>query len=591
MKRLAPLVLCCALFLSGQAVSAVTATVEYGGAHGFAFVPGEVEVAAGDSVEFVDLDGGGSTLHTVLFPGEAPHNEDTYTRVFPTPGSFSYVCGVHGASMSGVVNVLGPISGKVVQDLDGDEVQDAGEAGIDGVEVDLDLNNDSVPDLTTITTGGGNYSFANVEPGTHKITIEEPVGTVYTGPSQQVITHGYETSGGSNFFVAPPAGTISGKVWADEDGSGTPSGGETGVEGITVKLDLDRDGILEATTTTNIEGEYQFLNRAPGDYRIDYVKPGDRANTGPRPRDVTATSGNQLSNQDFFMRLATARITGFVFNDGNGNGAADAGETGLGGITVFLDQNANGVVDDGERTASSIDGAYTFGQLTAGLYTVNIAVPSGFEAFGTRPRSVALGAGQESTGHDFFARQVPLPPPPEEQPLLPAPDQGTDPDAPDLVFETTRNGTAGNDRMNGTSGNDRIDGKAGNDVIRGLGGADVLFGSGGRDTLLGGTGLDTLFGGLGNDTLDGGSDNDILNGGPGNDALRGGSGNDRLNGQGGNDRLDGGRGRDRLSGGAGRDAINAADGQRDTVSCGSGRDSARVDEVDRVSGCESVRRS
>lgn len=79
-------------------------------------------------------------------------------------------------------------------------------------------------------------------------------------------------------------------------------------------------------------------------------------------------------------------------------------------------------------------------------------------------------------------------------------------------------------------------------------------------------------------------------GGAGNDRLRGGPGWDCLYGERGNDRISGGPGYDRLYGAAGDDRLSAADGERDVVSCGSGRDYAVVDAVDRVgSDCERVR--
>jgi Ca2+-binding RTX toxin-like protein len=100
--------------------------------------------------------------------------------------------------------------------------------------------------------------------------------------------------------------------------------------------------------------------------------------------------------------------------------------------------------------------------------------------------------------------------------------------------------------LSGTVRADRLTGTSANDVLYGLGGADVLLGRQGNDV---------LYGGRGNDVLDGGPGVDRLFGGPGNDTLR------------------------------------ARDGRRDLVDCGTGRDVAIVDRVDRVSGCEVVRRS
>jgi hypothetical protein len=44
------------------------------------------------------------------------------------------------------------------------------------------------------------------------------------------------------------------------------------------------------------------------------------------------------------------------------------------------------------------------------------------------------------------------------------------------------------------------------------------------------------------------------------------------------------------NGRAGNDHINARNGVRETVSCGTGNDTATVDRGDRVQGCEHVRR-
>ena len=111
-----------------------------------------------------------------------------------------------------------------------------------------------------------------------------------------------------------------------------------------------------------------------------------------------------------------------------------------------------------------------------------------------------------------------------------------------------------------------------------------------RDTLVGNLGGDRLIGRGGNDVLRGLDGDDCLDGGAGNDRLFGGRGNDRLSGGAGSDSLDGGPGSDVIAGGPGNDTIGARDGTRDTIQCGAGRDTVRADRIDRVSGCERVRR-
>jgi RTX calcium-binding nonapeptide repeat (4 copies) len=137
------------------------------------------------------------------------------------------------------------------------------------------------------------------------------------------------------------------------------------------------------------------------------------------------------------------------------------------------------------------------------------------------------------------------------------------------------------------------------DVVRGTVFGDRLVGGDGDDLLKGATGDDCLEGGAGSDVLDGGSGDDRLSGASGNDRLIGGSGNDKLTGSRGKDRLSGGQGDDTLSpgdgkdtilAGGGNDTINASDGTRETVDCGSGRDTVRADRRDHLIHCEKVTR-
>jgi len=76
--------------------------------------------------------------------------------------------------------------------------------------------------------------------------------------------------------------------------------------------------------------------------------------------------------------------------------------------------------------------------------------------------------------------------------------------------------------------------------------------------------------------------------------MAGQNGTDHVDGAAGNDLLDdqklGGKGRDELIGGSGGDNIRAADRTVDTIECGTGRDTARIDVHDGQRGCERVRR-
>jgi hypothetical protein len=141
----------------------------------------------------------------------------------------------------------------------------------------------------------------------------------------------------------------------------------------------------------------------------------------------------------------------------------------------------------------------------------------------------------------------------------------------------------------------------------GDGGPGGDYGTGDPTEPLGGRGcLTAIVGTNAPDRLVGDEDGEVIfgfdaadriRGSRGHDCLIGGKGGDRLKGEAGKDRLTGGRGNDVLLGGAdanaydagpGRDFVNARNGKRELVRCGSGRDRARVDGRDRIRSCERV---
>jgi hypothetical protein len=118
-----------------------------------------------------------------------------------------------------------------------------------------------------------------------------------------------------------------------------------------------------------------------------------------------------------------------------------------------------------------------------------------------------------------------------------------------------------------------------------------IHGTGHADTFAGSPGPDRFDAGLGNDTIGGGGGDDELDGGLGHDRVAGDAGNDRVIGGHDDDTVDGGPGTDALFGDrvqcvyfcpSGNDAMLARDGERDSVECGAGADTAQVDAVDVV---------
>ena len=95
------------------ATPGATATAGTGGSgsavtiQDFAFKPADLSVKVGTTVTWTNKDSAG---HSVKWddgttPSSNLANGQTYPRTFDAAGTFTYICGVHGASMSGKVTV------------------------------------------------------------------------------------------------------------------------------------------------------------------------------------------------------------------------------------------------------------------------------------------------------------------------------------------------------------------------------------------------------------------------------------------------------------------------------------------------------
>lgn len=95
---------------------------------------------------------------------------------------------------------------------------------------------------------------------------------------------------------------------------------------------------------------------------------------------------------------AGTNLTGTVFNDLNRDGVRGSGESGQGGITVFVDANGNGVLDPGEiSTVTAADGTYSL-PVAAGNNLIAAVAPAGFVFTTPSSRQVSGGASGVNFG-------------------------------------------------------------------------------------------------------------------------------------------------------------------------------------------------
>jgi hypothetical protein len=352
------------------------------------------------------------------------------------------------------------LTGFVYSDLDNDGVKDAGEAGIPGTTVTLTGTNDlgAAVNQTATTDANGAYTFSNLRPSStagYTVTETQPatfldgkdtagtVGGVARGTAGNDTITGIVLNAdddGINYnFGEIIAATLTGFVYNDLDNDGVKDAGEAGIAGVTVTLPGTNDlgAAVNQTATTDANGAYTFSNLRPSS-TAGYTETETQPATFLDGKDTVGTvggvargsaavndviSGIVLNSDDDginynFGELNFASIAGFVYNDADNDGVRDAGESGIGSVTVTLTGTNDLGAAVNQTTTTSATGAYTFSNLRPGTYVVTETQPAGFvdgkdtpgtingttEGVATPPDSITsidIGAGQSGIEYNF----------------------------------------------------------------------------------------------------------------------------------------------------------------------------------------------
>jgi hypothetical protein len=182
-------------------------------------------------------------------------------------------------------------------------------------------------------------------------------------------------------------------------------------------VDLNGDDLLDlvATDSNSATGaSFVLLNKSIVNRPIAVSVTVDRDYTG---NDFTSTQIDQAPVGQ------SPQILGAVFDDLNGNGIREAGESGRAGALVYLDLNRNGSLDPGEPSMITLaGGVYTFGgqagsssRLPDGAYQVRLAdMPGRLRTSHRQGQEVRLvgglpdPSGPRSFDFGTIANQVPV---------------------------------------------------------------------------------------------------------------------------------------------------------------------------------------
>ena len=302
----------------------------------------------------------------------------------------------------GLREQVGDVRGVVLDDANGNGVQDPGELPLSGMTVFVDLNHDgqlTAGEPVTATAADGSWSFVRLPVGTYSVVHVLPADRIAAvgRPAIRSLTVGIGTVSVADFFtLIPVQGSVSGLVFNDQAADGIFNAGDAPLQGWQVFADLNNNTVYdtgEPEAFSAADGSYQLTGLSYGAVTIRQTAlPGFTLTTYPSGAAIFLLNGEQRTGISFGRHdLQQFFLNGNVFSDVNHNGVRDAGERGLSGVTVYLDLNNNSVADPGEPVTASIadyyftpavdeTGDYSFTHLGHGTYTIREVVPATMDA-------------------------------------------------------------------------------------------------------------------------------------------------------------------------------------------------------------------
>lgn len=245
---------------------------------------------------------------------------------------------------------LGSMGDRVWNDLNKDGKQDDNEPGLKAVTVKLTDSKGNT--VTTTTDDKGNYIFDRLTPDKYTVSIDQT-----TLPKNMEETFEKDNSKDNKVDVDLTAGQVIDDV----------DFGYKVKEGTLVVKYLEEGSNKELasteTTIQPIETDFKTMPKDIPGYKL--VKPADNE-TGKYVEGTTTVTY-------YYKKLIN--IGDFIWNDLNGDGKQDLGETGIPGVVIDLKNEAGEVV---ATTTTDATGHYNF-NTTVGKYSVSVNILKSLE--------------------------------------------------------------------------------------------------------------------------------------------------------------------------------------------------------------------
>lgn len=305
-----------------------------------------------------------------IFPDVEPGNY----RVTPDNPSYTFSPTFREFTVDDEPVTLGDFQATINTYTVSGRVSDNG-TGMANVTVTLTLNAEPGTTRQTTTNGNGNYSFANVEPGTYRVTptLEDYLMV----PDYRDIV----VSGGNVSNVDFEANINIFKASGQITDNGNPLGQ------VQVVLTTPTDPTPLAYAVTDGAGNYSFVGLAPGSYRVTPSRGG--YGFDPAFRDFTISNG-PVTGLNFEANILTYNASGRVEDNG----------VGLSGVTINLSLAANPNPIASVQTDE--DGNFAFESLSPNEYRVTPRFPP----YGFQPPYIDFSVNSNDVPNLFFEANI-----------------------------------------------------------------------------------------------------------------------------------------------------------------------------------------